>query len=114
MTVKTGHSGEQCNDNNFNNHRSSTESTFSGTPFETSNVVDKELISSSEENELTGTNNVDGNSQSISKKDTTNSYLPIYIGGGIALLELIIGGGLRFIIPKYPHGNLSNRLASLV
>ena len=42
------------------------------------------------------------------------SKLPLFIGGGIAIVELIIGAAIGFIIERYPHCKLSTWMGSFV
>ena len=56
----------------------------------------------------------DENDDTISAYEEQQSYLPIYIGGGIALLEIVICGTLAFMIIKYPMSKISSLLGDFV
>ena len=77
--------------------------------------IDKELFDTLGENVRNGeSSNKDLSNPLNQTPEKNDSKLPLYIGGGIANLELLIGGVILCIIVRYPCCKLSTWMDSFV
>ena len=77
--------------------------------------IDKEFFDTLGENVRKGeSSNKDLSNPLTQTPEKNDSKLPLYIGGGIAVLELLMGGVILFVIVRYPCCKLSTWMDSFV